>query len=66
MTSEVMYMVFDEVMDWIYTIVDDVDEAVSVARTMNQEDNPKYHHYVVQECSKEFAIAWMDRWRTIK
>ena len=63
--KDVVYMVFDEEMDWIYTIVDDVDEAVSIARTMNQEENPKYHHYVVIECSGERAAEWYDAWKKV-
>lgn len=60
-----MYIVLDEKMDWIYTIVDDYDEARSMAMAMNEVDDLKYHHYVVLDCSKEYGRAWLAALRRV-
>ncbi len=63
--QEVMYMVVDELAHWVYTIEAKLEDAVDIARLMNQEENPKYHHYVVIECSGDYARAWLDAWKKV-
>lgn len=63
MNEDVMYMVVDEPNQWVYTIEANLEDAVGIARLMNQEENPKYHHYVVIECSGEYAAEWLEAWK---
>ena len=65
MNEDVMYMVVDELARWVYTIEERLEDAVGIARLMNQEENPKYHHYVVIECSVDYAAEWLDAWKEL-
>lgn len=63
--QEVMYMVVDELAHWVYMIEAKLEDAVETARLMNQEENPMYHHYVVVECSAEYAAEWYEAWKKV-
>lgn len=63
--QDVMYMVVDDHCDWVYTIESDLDHAIDIARQMNDEENPKYHHYVVQECSWQYGMVWQEAWKKV-
>ena len=63
--QEVMYMVVDELAHWVYTIESKLEDTVDTARLMNQEENSKYHHYVVVECSAEYAAEWYEAWKKL-
>lgn len=63
--QEVMYMVVDDHAHWVYTIEAKLEDAVDIARLMNQEENPMYHHYVVVECSAEYAREWYEAWKKV-
>lgn len=58
-----MYIVLDEMQDWIYIIVYDLDEAIDLTRMMNLEENQLYHHYVVEECTIEYGESWLVAWK---
>lgn len=64
-SKDTMYIILDDKMNWIYNIVDDLDEAIDTARMMNDEENPKYHHYVVQECSQQYGTMWQEAWKKV-
>ena len=63
--QEVMYMVVDELAHWVYTIEAKLGVGVDIARMMNQAENPMYHHYVVVECSVEYAAEWYEAWKKL-
>ena len=65
MKNDTMYIVLDEKADWIYTIVYDLDEAMDLARMMNLEENQLYHHYVVEECTREYGESWLAAWKKV-
>lgn len=65
MNEDVMYMVVDEPLHWVYTIEAKLEDAIDTARLMNQEENPMYHHYVVVECSVEYAREWLAAWKKV-
>lgn len=65
MNEDVMYMVVDELANWVYTIEAKLEDAIDTARLMNQEENPKYHHYVVIECSGKYAREWLEAWKKV-
>lgn len=65
MNNDVMYMVVDENSCWIYTIESDLDCAIEIARRMNDEENPVYHHYVVEECSRHYGETWLAAWKKV-
>lgn len=65
MNEDVMYMVVDDPHKWVYTIEPNLDSAIEIARRMNDEENPKYHHYVVVECSAEYAAEWYEAWKKV-
>ena len=65
MKNDTMYIVLDEKQDWIYTIVYDLDEAMDLARMMNLEESQFYHHYVVEECTREYGESWLDAWKKV-
>ena len=63
--EDVMYMVFDDHMDYIVSIVSDLDEAMMMARRWNYLDDYNYHYYVVMECSKTYGESWLAAWRGV-
>lgn len=65
MNEDVMYMVVDAIPYWVYTVEADLNRAIDIARQMNDEENPKYHHYVVIECSGDHARAWLEAWKKV-
>ena len=60
-----MYMVIDEHMDYIVSIVSDLDDAMMIARRFNHEDDSRYHYYVVMECSRTFGESWLAAWEKV-
>ena len=63
--EDVMYMVIDDHMDYIVSIVPDLDDAMMLARRWNNKDDPRYHHYVVMECSRLYGESWLAAWRGV-
>ena len=63
--KDVMYMVIDEHMDYIVSIVSDLDDAMMIARRLNHEDDSRYHYYVVMECSWTFGESWLAAWEKV-
>ena len=65
MKNDSMYIILDEIADWIYTIVYDLDEAMDTARMLNAEENQLYNHYVVEECTIEYGESWLEAWKKV-
>ena len=64
-SKETMYIILDEKQKWIYYILDDLDDAIATARMLNDEENQKYHHYVVTECTRQYGEMWLQAWRNL-
>ena len=63
--EDVMYMVIDEYMNYIVSITSDLDDALMMVRRLNREDDPRYHHYVVMECSRIYGESWLEAWKKV-
>lgn len=63
--KEKMYMVVDTHMDMIYTIVDRLCDAQAVCAAANHADDSRYHHYVVQSCTRAYGEMWLQAWRDL-